>query len=48
MPAETVDAIYPKPSLDLMYRQNLSFVDMYEGELFEYPGFELNAPDLDS
>jgi hypothetical protein len=48
MPAEAVDAIYPKPSMDLMYRQNLSFVDMYEGELFEYPGFELEIPELDS
>jgi hypothetical protein len=34
--------------MDLMYRQNLSFVDMYEGELFEYPGFELEIPELDS
>ena len=48
MPGEAVDSIYPKPSMDLMYRQNLSFVDMYEGELFEYPGFELKIPELDS
>ena len=44
MSATEVDAIYPKPSLDLMYRQNLSFVDMHDGKLFEYPGFELEVP----
>ena len=48
MSAAEVDAIYPKPSLALMYRQNLSFVDMYDGEPFEYPGFELEVPALDS
>lgn len=48
MPGDEVDAIYPKPSLDLMYRQNLSFVDMYEGELFEFPGFGLEVPKLGS
>ena len=48
MTGAAVDAIYPKPSLDLMYRQNLSFVDMYEGRLFEFPGFELDIPELDS
>ena len=47
MPATEVDAIYPKPSLELMYRQNLSFVDMYDGEKFEYPGFELEIPKLE-
>lgn len=47
MTAAEVDAIYPKPSLDLMYRQNLSFVDMYDGELFEFPGFELEVPEID-
>jgi hypothetical protein len=48
MPADAVDAIYPKPSLDLMYRQNLSFVDMYDGKVFDFPGFELEVPALDS
>jgi FtsP/CotA-like multicopper oxidase with cupredoxin domain len=48
MPAAEVDAIYPKPSRKLMYRQNLSFVDMYDGERFEYPGFEMEIPELES
>ena len=48
MSGAAVDAIYPKPSMDLMYRQNLSFVDMYDGRPFEYPGFELEIPKLDS
>jgi hypothetical protein len=48
MPSDAVDAIYPKPSLDLMYRQNLSFVDMYDGKPFEYPGFEFEVPKLES
>jgi FtsP/CotA-like multicopper oxidase with cupredoxin domain len=39
-----VDAIYPKPSLELMYRQNLSFVDPNEMGYQEYPGFELEIP----
>lgn len=46
MPAAEVDAIYPKPSLEVMYRQNLSFVDMYDGKPFEFPGFELEIPEL--
>jgi FtsP/CotA-like multicopper oxidase with cupredoxin domain len=48
MPAAEVDAIYPKPSLEVMYRQNLSFVDMYDGKPFEYPGFELEVPKIGS
>ena len=47
MTAAEVDAIYPKPSRDLMYRQNLSFVDMYDGKLFEYPGFKLEVPEIE-
>src|SRR5210317_2189122 len=30
MSSAEVDAIYPKPSLELMYKQNLSFVDPNE------------------
>ena len=30
-----------------MYRQNLSFVDMYDGEMFDYPGFELEVPKVE-
>ena len=47
MTAAEVDTIYPKPSPELMYRQNLSFVDMYDGEMFDYPGFELEVPKVE-
>lgn len=47
MSGEEVDAIYPKPSLELMYRQNLSFVDSNTlgGQVF--PGFDFPVPKLD-
>lgn len=47
MPATEVDAIYPKPSIELMYRQNLSFIDPGEIGYQVYPGFELKIPKLD-
>jgi hypothetical protein len=47
MPASAVDAIYPKPSLELMYTQNMSFVDPNEVGHQVYPGFELEIPVLD-
>lgn len=47
MSAAEVDAIYPRPSLELMYRQNLCFLDPNETGYFEYPGFELAVPKLD-
>jgi len=43
-----VDAIYPKPSLELMYRQNLGFIDPNEASYFVYPGFEIEVPTLDA
>ena len=48
MTGREVDAIYPKPSRELMYRQNLSFVELNEIGPFEYPGFELEIPELDT
>ena len=48
MSAAEVDAIYPRPSRELMYRQNLSFVDPNENGYQEYPGFELEIPTLDT
>lgn len=47
MPADEVDAIYPRPGLELMYRQSMSFVDPHPefGQVF--PGFPLTAPTLD-
>jgi hypothetical protein len=46
MSAEEVSAIYPPPSLDLMYRQSLRFVDSNPelGQVF--PGFDLEVPKL--
>jgi hypothetical protein len=46
MSAEDVNAIYPPPGLELMYRQNLSFVDSSPelGQVF--PGFPLDVPKL--
>lgn len=47
MPADEVNAIYPPPAPDLMYRQNLSFVDSSPelGQVF--PGFPLDVPLLE-
>ena len=46
MSGAEVDAIYPKPSLELMYRQSLSFVDPNQLGYQVYPGFELDMPRL--
>ena len=44
---DDVNAIYPPPSRELMYRQNLSFVDSSPelGQVF--PGFPLDVPTLE-
>jgi hypothetical protein len=47
MPAGEVDAIYPRPTPELMYRQNLSFVDPNEVGRQVYPGFTLDVPKLE-
>jgi hypothetical protein len=47
MDSNGVSEIYPRPSDDLMYRQNLSFIDTNELGYQEYPGFELEVPRLD-
>lgn len=44
-PAE-VDTIYPPPSRELMYRQNLSFVDASPDVGQVFPGFPLKTPTL--
>jgi FtsP/CotA-like multicopper oxidase with cupredoxin domain len=46
MSADEVDRIYPRPSTELMYRQNLSFVDPSPETGQVYPGFELSVPQL--
>jgi FtsP/CotA-like multicopper oxidase with cupredoxin domain len=46
MSGKEVDAIYPRPSRELMYVQNLSFVDPNEAGYQEFPGFGLKVPKL--
>jgi hypothetical protein len=46
MSAGDVSAIYPAPSLALMYRQRLSFVDGNPELGQEFPGFPLDVPRL--
>jgi FtsP/CotA-like multicopper oxidase with cupredoxin domain len=47
LPASEVNAIYPPPALDVMYRQNLTFVDSSPelGQVF--PGFPIDVPVLE-
>lgn len=48
MPAPEVDAIYPRPSLELCYRHNLCFEDLTpSGYVFPGFDFEVPAPDDD-
>lgn len=44
MPGEAVSAIYPPPSLDIMYRQNMHFVDPSPLSGHTYPGFDVQVP----
>ena len=46
MSGAEVDRIYPKPSPELMYRQNISFVDPSPTTGQVYPGFEVDLPTL--
>jgi hypothetical protein len=46
MSAADVSAIYPEPSLELMYKQSLSFVDGNPELGQEFPGFQLDVPKL--
>ena len=48
MSPQAVSAIYPRPSRELMYMQNLSFIDTHPvlGQVF--PGFELKVPKLEA
>jgi FtsP/CotA-like multicopper oxidase with cupredoxin domain len=48
MSGAEVDAIYPKPTRELMFRQNMSFVEPNPAAYHEYPGFEIEIPKLDS
>lgn len=46
MSSEDVSDIYPAPSLELMYRQNLSFVDASPEVGQVFPGFPIEVPKL--
>jgi FtsP/CotA-like multicopper oxidase with cupredoxin domain len=46
MSGEDVDAIYPPPSLELMYRQNLCFEDANPDVGQSFPGFPIVVPKL--
>ena len=47
MSVDDVNAIYPLPSRELMYRQSMSFVDSSPelGQVF--PGFSLDVPTVE-
>jgi len=47
MTADEVDAVYPPPSRELMYRQSLCFIDASPEVGQVYPGFPIVAPTLD-
>jgi FtsP/CotA-like multicopper oxidase with cupredoxin domain len=44
MSSDDVSRLYPRPSLQLMYRQNMSFVDSHPELGQTFPGFELEVP----
>jgi hypothetical protein len=46
--AEDVSAIYPPPSRELRYRQNLTFVDASPSCGQVFPGFDIVVPTLES
>jgi hypothetical protein len=47
MSGAAVDEIYPKPSPEVMYRQNISFVDPSDIAPYEFPGFDFEVPVLE-
>jgi FtsP/CotA-like multicopper oxidase with cupredoxin domain len=47
MTGDQVTSIYPRPSLDLMYQQNMNFVDLTQHTGGTYPGFSFATPSLD-
>jgi hypothetical protein len=46
MTDQDVSAIYPRPSVEVSYRQGLSFVDPNPETGQEFPGFEIEVPTL--
>jgi hypothetical protein len=47
MSSEEVSAIYPPPSLEVMYLQNMRFVDPSPMSGHTYPGFDVTLPVLE-
>jgi FtsP/CotA-like multicopper oxidase with cupredoxin domain len=47
MSTSEVDAIYPVPSLEVMYQQSMRFVDPNEIGAQVYPGFTVETPELE-
>ena len=47
MDSAEVDRIYPRPTLEQMYRQNFSYVDRSRTGGHEFPGFDLPVPTLE-
>ncbi len=47
MASSEVDHLYPRPSRELMYLQNLTFVDGNEDTGQVYPGFDLEVPEME-
>jgi hypothetical protein len=47
MSGPEVDRIYPRPTLEQMYRQNFSYVDPCRVGGHEFPGFEIPVPGID-
>ena len=46
MTEEQVNAIYPRPSMEVSYRQSMTFEDPNPGTGQSFPGFELEMPVL--
>lgn len=46
MTGDEVSAIYPQPSLEVMYRQNMHFIDPSPASGHTYPGFDVPIPEL--
>lgn len=44
---QEVNAVYPRPSLELCYKQNLAFVDSSPHTGQVYPGFDVDVPQID-
>ena len=44
--SEEVSAVYPRPSLELSYKQSLMFIDADHTTGLVWPGFEVKPPKL--